>query len=145
MANDDTPTNDRYSRPEGASDELVEAVGRVTESLAMVERARGSLYNFHRLIGDADFKLDEAVSLFRKAGHDEMADMIERDLIGRNVLEGRWTFQVVNEFDENYWEFFRHVEKTVRDRLLDGKQNIFEAELKESRRTRGHKHHESRP
>lgn len=145
MATDELPPNDPHIRPEGATDDVVYAVGRVSEALETVERARGALYDFHQLIGGADLRLDSAVEALDRCGHKEMADMIRRDLIGRNVIDGRWSFQIVEDFDDNYWEFFRHVEKTLRDRLLDGKRHVFESEMKEDRRTKGHPHHTARP
>ena len=35
--------------------ETVDAVGKASEALEYVERARGHLYAFHQLIGRADF------------------------------------------------------------------------------------------
>ena len=39
--------------PDGASDALVAAVGKVSEALEWVERARGRLYDFHQMMGHA--------------------------------------------------------------------------------------------
>ena len=41
---------------------VAQAVGRVTEALETIERARGHLYSFHQLTGRADLQLDEALS-----------------------------------------------------------------------------------
>lgn len=43
-------------------DGVAQAVGRVTEALETIERARGHLYSFHQLTGRADLQLDEAVA-----------------------------------------------------------------------------------
>jgi hypothetical protein len=145
MASDELPENDAHVRPEGVSDDLVYAVGRVTQALETIERARGALYDFHQLVGYADLELDDAVDTLIRCGHPEMAELIEKDLIGRNVIDGRWTFQIVEEFEETYYDMFRHVEKNVRDRLMDGKRHVRESDFKERRRTRGHKAHEARP
>jgi hypothetical protein len=126
-------------------DATVEAVGAVTEALEWVERARGELYSFHQLMGHADLQLGEACDKLRSAGHDDVADRLERDLVGRNVLYGRWTFQIVEEFDDNYWSIFREHEKRVRDELQHGKRHVFEAQMKEQRRSPGVAGHEHRP
>ena len=65
--------------------------------------------------------------------------------MGRNVLEGRWTFQIVEEFDELYWGALRDAEQTVRDELIGGRRHIYEAELKQHRRTAGMPGHELTP
>lgn len=130
--------------PPGVDDATVEAVGRLTEALETIERARGHLYSFHQLTGEADFKVGDAVDQLRAAGHAEIADRIEREIVGRNVLPGRWTFQVVEEYDDVYWSAVRAAEQAVRDELVDGRRHLAEARLKEQRRTHGHPDHTAR-
>ena len=140
-----TRLDDAHARPDGVSDETVEAVGKVSEALEYVERARGHLYSFHQLMGHADLLLGEAADALRDAGHREIADRLSEHMVGRNVIRGRWTFQVVEEFDDDYWSLFREHEKRVRDELLDGKRHVFEAEMKEDRRSEGRDGHEATP
>jgi hypothetical protein len=137
--------SDEHRRPEGLDDTTVEGLGKLTEALERVERARGHLFEFHQLIGGADAKLDDVVAKFRAAGHTELADRVETELIGMNVLPGRWTFQVLEEFDGGYYAKFRELESTARDELAGGRRHIFEAEMKERRRTPGAPGHEARP
>jgi hypothetical protein len=131
--------------PDGVDDATVEAVGKLTEALETTERARGHLYTFHQLTGSADLELGEAVELLRKAGHGDLADSIEHDLVGRNVLPGRWTFQIVEDYEDTYWSTFREAERRVRDLLTGGRRHLFEAGMKEDRRTHGHPDHTARP
>lgn len=126
-------------------DKTIEAVGKITEALETTERARGHLYSFHQLTGSADLALGEGVDLLREAGHTELADRIEHELVGRNVIEGRWTFQVVEEYDDTYWSTFRAFEQEARDSLTDGRRHLHEAGMKEDRRTHGHPDHTKAP
>ncbi len=121
------------------------ALGKLSEALEVVEDARGHLYGFHRLTGTADLTLGEAVETFREAGHDDFADRLETELVGRNVIEGRWTYQVVEEYDDGYYALFRDLESTARYDLAGGRRHVFEAWMKEDRRTHGARHHESHP
>lgn len=132
-------------RPPGVDDATVEAVGSVSEALEWVERARGHLYSFHQLMGRADLILGEACEKLRAAGHDGVAARLETEMVGRNVLYGRWTFQIVEDFDDNYWSVFRDHEQRVRNELQAGVRHVFEAEMKEGRRTHGRPGHEARP
>ena len=141
---DDQPLPE-HQRPEGLDDLTVEAVGLLTEALERTERARGHLYAFHQLTGGADFKVGDAVNALREAGHHEIADWIATDLVGRNVLRDRWTFQIVEDYDDTYWSPFREMEREVRERLTAGRRHLHEAELKEARRTHGHPDHTARP
>jgi len=131
--------------PAGVDEATVEAVGLVTEALETTERARGHLYSFHQLTGSADLKLGEAVGRLREAGHGVLADEIEREMVGRNILPGRWTFQVVEDYDDTYWQPFRDMERRVREQLGAGRRHLFEAGMKEDRRTHGHADHTARP
>ena len=140
----DAPTP-RHRRPDGVDDKTVEALGKLSEALEAAEQARGFLYGWHRLSGTADLTLGEAVDLLREAGADELADRVETEVVGRNVIEGRWSFQVVEEYDEGYWEAFRAVEREVREQLAEGRTHLFEAEMKEDRRSEGRPRHEAVP
>jgi len=131
--------------PPGVPDDVVEAVGGVTAAFEVVEHARGMLYAFHRLIGRADAELAEALDRLEAAGHGDVADELRADVVGRNVLAGRWTFQVVEDFDDGYYRAFADAERRTRDRLLAGRRHVYESQLKERNRTHGRPGHESRP
>jgi hypothetical protein len=148
MAPDDAarrvPDED-HRRPEGASDDLVAAVGKVSEALEWVERARGRLYDFHQMLGHADLAFGDAADALEAAGATDEAALVRTEVVGRNVLDGRWTFQVVEDFDDSYYGPVRDADRQVRDRLMAGRRHVFEAEMKEDRRTKGHPNHTSRP
>ena len=134
-----------HQRPDGVDDATVEALGKLSEALEVVEEARGLLYAFHRRCGTADLTLGESVDLLRDAGQTDLADRIERELVGRNILAGRWSFQVVEEYDDGYYATFRDLEREARDALVGGRRHLFEAEMKEDRRTDGLPGHEATP
>lgn len=125
-----------HERPDGVDDRTVEALGALSKALETTERARGHLYSFHQLTGTADLGLDDAVRLLREAGHPDEAEAVERELVGRNVLPDRWTFQVVEEYDAGYYRPFEEVERRIRARLADGRDHLHEAEMKAARRNR---------
>jgi hypothetical protein len=117
-------------RPQGMSDATVTALGKLSEALEVIENARGLLYQFHRMSGTADRTLQEAVDQLRAAGHQDLAAEIDHCLIGRDVLPGLWTFQIVEGYDQNYWQVFRDVEQQARRRLGGVPQHLYEAEMK---------------
>jgi hypothetical protein len=133
-----------HSTPEGVSETTIEGVGKLSEGFEYIERAKGHLYSFHQLMGRADFLVEEAAELLHEAGHREFAERLRRDLVGRNVLDGRWTFQVVEEFDDTYYEFFRGIERESRE-LTGGVRHVYEARMKEQRRTPDHAAHTADP
>jgi hypothetical protein len=141
----DAPASRSHTRPDGVSDSLVEAVGKAGEALEYIERARGHLYSLHQLIGRADFLFEEAAELLRTSGEDEAARRFEVDIVGRNVLDGRWTFQVVEEFDDTYYRHVTDAVRTLERDHLGGRRHVWEAEMKERRRSTGRPGHEQRP
>ena len=134
-----------HRRPDGLDDATVEALGKLSEALEVVEDARGHLYAFHRLTGTADLALGEAVEQLRDAGHPELADRIGTELVGRNVIPGQWTFQIVEAYDDGYYALFHDLEREAREQLAAGRRHLYEAEMKEDRRTHGAPGHEATP
>lgn len=137
--------DDEHRRPEAADDATVEAVGKVSEAFEWIERARGRLYDFHQMLGRADLLFGDGADLLEQAGHTALARRVRDEIVGRNVLDGRWTFQIVEEFEDCYYEPTKAVDRAVRDELMGGRRHVFEAELKERRRSHGVPGHESRP
>jgi hypothetical protein len=120
-------TDSAEHRPDPAT---VEALGKISEALETVERARGHLYSFHQLSRAADLTLQEGVALLRAAGHTELAEEIDGDLVGRNVLPDRWSYRIVEEYDDLYWSVFREYENRSRQLLARGRRHLLEARLK---------------
>ena len=81
------------SANEQPSDQVVDAIGKASEALEYVERARGHLYSFHQLMGRADIEFGNAADQLHAAGLAADSRTLATTLVGRNVLDGRWTYQ----------------------------------------------------
>jgi len=136
-------TNDR-TRPD-LDDATVEGLGKLSEALETVEQARGLLYGFHQLTGKADRVLQDAVAILRDAGHASLADDLDRELVGRNVVADHWTYQLIEDFDDRYWTTFRDFDARARDELAGGDRHVLEARMKQAERTKGHPRHAAGP
>jgi hypothetical protein len=126
-----------HPRPAGLTDEQVAAAGKVSAAFEVIENARGLLYAFHRMSGKADLSLQEAVADLRDCGHAALADEIDQVLIGRDVIPGSWTFQIVEGYDAHYYEVFKAVADKVRRDVGGGMPHVFEAEMKVAEQTDG--------
>jgi hypothetical protein len=124
-------------RPQGVPDDAVAAVSALGEALEVVEEARGALYRFHRLTGKADGKLDGVIRSLLAAGREDLAALVRERLVGRDVIPQRWTFQIVEEYDDGYWSVFREVEEAVRAELVGGARHVGEAAMKRARQPSG--------
>lgn len=123
-------------------DATVDAVGKLVAALETIEQARGHLYAFHHLTGSADFALDEAADELRKAGHPVWAERIQAELVGLNVLPDRWTFQMIEEYDDGYYRAFQDLTREVAGDLTGGRRHLHEERIKRRRRTEGRPGHE---
>jgi hypothetical protein len=112
----------------------VDAVGKATEALEYVERARGHLYAFHQLIGRADFLFEQSAIGLAAAGRQSEAASLWRNVVGRDVLEGRWTFQIVEGFDDDYYDAARTEVVQLEADLVGGRRHAHEEQLREHRR-----------
>ena len=122
-------TGPKRARPAGASDAAVAAVGKLSEALERMENARGHLYAFHQLSGATDLALQDAVAALRDAGFGPLAAAIDEVLVGRDVAAGRWTSELVEEYDDGYARVFREVERRVRHQVMGGTRHVYEAEM----------------
>lgn len=120
-----------HLRPPGVSDRAAEALGKLGEALECAEHARGHLYGFHRLSGSADLMLQEAVGLLREAGYAVLAGDIDQALVGRDVIDGRWSFELVELYNRGYYSVFKDAERTARAALGVPDQHLYEAEMKD--------------
>lgn len=83
--------------------------------------------------------------MIRAAGHPDIADALNLDLLGRNPLPGMWSFQMVEAYDDGYYATAMALQQRAIDELVEGRRHLFEAEMKELRRSPGRKGHESTP
>jgi hypothetical protein len=129
--------DDQHARPRGADDAATAAAGKVSEAYEWIVRARGRLYDFHQMMGRADALLGEGIGELRDAGHSELADDLTHSWLGRNAIPDRWTFEIVEAFDDTYYEAATAGERRVRDEVSEGRRHVFEAEMKGDRRRGG--------
>jgi hypothetical protein len=115
--------------PDEVTDETVAALGELSAAFEVIEEARGHLYAFHRRSGKADLALQEAVDHLRKAGHPELADEIDEVLVGRDVVPGLWTYQLVESYDRTYYDVWQAVVEKA-ERLGGGVSHLAESRMK---------------
>jgi hypothetical protein len=114
-----------------------EATGKLSEALEYIERARGHLFDLHQLIGHADLLLDEVIEALEKVDRPDLEKLIRSQLYGRNVLAGKWTFELVEEFDDGFYSAWKDVEDEVREELAGGRRHGLERRMKKERQARG--------
>jgi hypothetical protein len=96
----------------------------------VLEEARGHLYAFHRRLGKADLELQQAVDHLRKAGHRELADEIDEVLVGRDVVPGLWTYQIVESYDRTYYDVWKAAVEKAERVAGHGTPHLAESDMK---------------
>jgi hypothetical protein len=99
-----------------------QALEAMTEAWASVEAARQHAYEYHRHAGLSDAHLLHAVALLRSDGHHDLADSVCRHLVGKGIggHEGRWTFQLDENHDDDFARTLQALEEQVRSRSQAG-------------------------
>ena len=64
--------------------------------------------------------MEEATDLIRAAGHDDLADALDRDVLGGNPIPGMWSFQMVEAFDDGFYARAKGLHQRALDDLVEG-------------------------
>jgi hypothetical protein len=124
MADSVDPATDDTA-PELTETELT-ALHHCQLGIEHVHRAYGSLLDFHHRVGHAMDRFDEAERTLRAAGHDELADELRDRHLPAGVVDGRWSYEVVEAFEREFRDPVVAFEAAVRERLADGRGHVTE-------------------
>jgi hypothetical protein len=109
------------------TDGEVRAIHRVELGIEWLHRAHGSLLEFHHNTGHAMEHFADAEALLREHGHEDLADEIRDQYLPRGVVDGgRWSYDVVESFQEDMLEDLTAFEKRTRQEVADGRRHVAE-------------------
>jgi hypothetical protein len=117
---DNVPDSDDVSEAEA------EALHKVELALEWLRRAHGTFVELHHTTGHALDHLADAESALREQGYEEFADEIRDDHLPRGVLEDRWTYDLLEEYEEDFLSPYEEFEDEVRDEIADGVRHVKE-------------------
>lgn len=126
MAIDDSPDPESDATTT-LSDAECEALHEVELGLEWVQRAQGCLIEFHHATGHGMDHLYRAEELLRETGNDELADAVRTELLPHGVVdEDRWSYDVLENFQETLLAETRSLERRIRRELADGERHVRE-------------------
>lgn len=103
------------------------ALHEVELGLEWLHRAHGHLVEFHHNTGHAMDHLSEAEVLLRAAGYVEFADALRDSYLPRGVIdEDRWSYDVLECFQEGFLDDISSFETSVREEIADGHRHVAE-------------------
>jgi len=109
--------------PELSEGEM-EAVHSVELATEWLQRAHGEFLELHHKTGHAMDRLDEAETQLRDCGHDELADLLRRELLAAGVIDGRWTYDLLEEFEEEFLSDMTDFKRQVCNQVADGQRHV---------------------
>jgi hypothetical protein len=113
--------------PADLTDSEVAALHQVELGVEWFHRAHGALVEFHHNTGHAMEHLAEAEALLREGGHDDLADDVRDRYLPRGVIDGdRWSYDVLESFQEELLADLTRFEETARHEVADGDRHIAE-------------------
>lgn len=123
-----------------ASDDLTEAEREALHALQLgvehVHRAYGELLSCHHQTGRAMDRFETAREKLRAAGHDAFADTLRDEVLPTGAVDERWTYELVEAFEDDLHAESVAFEKRVRDALADGERHLTEREQQRGWRRR---------
>lgn len=116
-------------------DEEREALHNLRLSVEHVQRGFGALLECHHHVGRAMDRLADAEEALREAGYEGYADALVNDYLPEGVVDDRWTYELVRDYEDGFMAKVTGFEDEVREELADGLAHLGERELQ--RRWRG--------
>jgi hypothetical protein len=99
--------------------------------LEHIHRGYGHLLAFHHQIGHAMDRFEDA------RDHDEFANRLRDERLPAGVVDDRWTYELVEAFENGFLADTTAFEQAIRDALADGADHVTERE-QQRRRWRAH-------
>jgi hypothetical protein len=103
------------------------ALHQVELGLEWLHRAHGHLVEFHHNTGHAMDHLADAEVTFRECGRTELADALRDEFLPRGVIdEDRWSYDVLECFQEGFLRDIEGFEELARERVAGGRRHVTE-------------------
>lgn len=103
------------------------ALHQVELGIEWLHRAHGALVEFHHNTGHAMDHFAQAERLFREDGNDQLADALRDEHLPRGVVDGdRWSYDLLEDFDEGFLCEMVDFEERARQSVSDGQRHVAE-------------------
>ena len=127
MATDDSPNGVEADEATDLTETESAALHEVELGLEWLLRAQGQLLAFHHATGHGMDHHREAERLLRAAEREALADALRDDLLPRGVVDGdRWSYDVVENYQETLLTDAQALERWARRELADGQRHVRE-------------------
>ncbi|MFC7020162.1 MULTISPECIES: hypothetical protein [Haloarcula] len=112
--------------PTDLNDFEVDALHSVELGLEWLRRAHGNLIEFHHATGHAMDHLDDAEPVLRACGYDDLADRLRTDLLPSGAVDERWTYDLLETFEDGLLDDVQQFERQASEDIADGDSHVAE-------------------
>ena len=127
------------TRTDGEAPELDEtereALHSVELGMELLRRAHGDLVGVHHKTGRAMDHFARAEGQLRACGYEGLADAVRDRCLPRGAVDDRWTYDLLESFEEGFLAEIADVEEHTREVVADGRRHV--AERQQEREWRG--------
>lgn len=118
------------TRTDGEAPELDEAEREALHSvelgMELLRRAHGDLVGVHHKTGHAMDHFERAEGQLRACGYDELADALRCEYLPRGAIDDRWTYDLLERFEEGFLSDLTGFEERAREEVADGRRHVAE-------------------
>jgi hypothetical protein len=101
-----------------------------------LHRGYGHLLAFHHAVGRGMNRFEDAREELRESGHDARADALRDDLLPAGVFDERWSYELVETFEDGFLPAAVEFESAVREELASGRRHVTERHQRRTWRER---------
>ncbi|MFB6179619.1 MAG: hypothetical protein ABEI77_07850 [Halorientalis sp.] len=118
---------DDTTAPTALDDRERAPLHQVELGLEWLQRAHGNLVEFHHNTGHAMDHLADAETELRACGFEDLADTLRDEFLPRGVIdEDRWSYDVLECFQEDFLTDIEAFETEARETVADGQRHVAE-------------------
>jgi hypothetical protein len=118
---------DTDTDPPALTDAEAAALHQVELAVEWLQRAQGNLLAFHHEVGHAMDHLAEAELELRACGAEDLADALRDEYLPRGVVdEDRWSYDVLESYQEGFLRPMVDFERRARHGIADGERHVAE-------------------
>ncbi len=121
-----------------------EALHSVELGLEWLRRAHGDLVGVHHKTGHAMDHFARAEGQLRACGYEELADALQYECLPRGAIDDRWTYDLLETFEEGFLADLAGFEERTREAVAGGRRHVAERRQEQEWRERAREGHESR-
>lgn len=112
----------------------IEALHQLQLGKEHIRKAYGQLLGCHHEVGRGMNKIKKATEILEDCEREDLSEEVG-SIVPANATSDRWTWEIVDDFEDNLLEDVLKTDKEVREELADGQRHINEEQMENMRKS----------